>query len=50
MIMRKKRSVETDQKRADRLEKIAHELREATAKEDDDLDAMVRRSIKQHGA
>lgn len=47
--MRRKRTIETEEERLSRLAKIAHELRGADVKEDEALDAMVRRSIKLHG-
>jgi hypothetical protein len=47
--MPKKRTIETEEERLNRLTKVAHELRVAGAQEDDALDTMVRRSIELHG-
>ena len=45
--MPRKRKLETDEERSERLKKAARELR---ALEGQALDAMVRKSIKLHGA
>ena len=48
--MRKKRDLESDQNRKDRLAKNAQERRDDACTEDRALDAAVRQSIKQFGA
>jgi|KBSSwiS6_1023812.scaffolds.fasta_scaffold295250_1 hypothetical protein len=48
--MPRKRKFETDQERNERLETSAQKLRDASSEEEDALDAMVRKSIKLHGA
>lgn len=40
---------ETEAERLLRLTELAHQIREAGIKEDNALDAMVRRSIERHG-
>ncbi len=47
--MRKKRKLETSEERGQRLKTGAEERRDADAQEGDDLDDMVRKSIKRHG-
>lgn len=47
--MPKKRRPETEDERMDRLATLAHELRDASIKEDDALEGMVQKSIKLHG-
>ena len=47
--MPKKQKDETEAERLQRLTDVAHEVREAGIKEDNALDAMVRKSIEQHG-
>jgi hypothetical protein len=44
------RKTETQDERVERLTKNAQQLRQFRREEDDELDAMVRRSIKLHGA
>jgi hypothetical protein len=47
--MPQKRRLETEDERMDRLATLAHELRDAGVKEEDDLEAMVQKSIKLQG-
>ena len=47
--MRKKRSLESDEQRSDRLEKRSLDQRAQASAEDDAIDAAIRRSIKQLG-
>ena len=48
--MRKKRELESDQQRNERLARNARNERDEASLEDKALDAAVRRSIKQFGA
>lgn len=48
--MRKKREIESDQQRSDRLARNAQIDRDEASAEDRAIDAAVRRSIKQFGA
>lgn len=47
--MRKKRSNETSQERSERAEKNAQEVLDANNREDDAMDAMVRKSVELQG-
>jgi len=47
--MPKKRRIETEHERMQRLQKLAQELRGAGTREDDAMEAMVRESIERHG-
>ena len=49
-LMRKKRDVETAKDRKERLKDAAQQRNDNVAAEDDAVDAMIRRSIKDHGA
>ena len=46
----KGRKLETEEERNERLKRNAQKLNDAGAAEEDALDAMVRKSIKLHGA
>lgn len=48
--MPKIRKLETEEERNERLKKNADKLHDARGAEEDALDAMVRKSIKLHGA
>ena len=48
--MPKGRKLETEEERNERLKRNAQKLNDAGAAEEDALDAMVRKSIKLHGA
>jgi len=48
--MARKRKIETEEQRSERLGKNVREIRDARANEEEALDAMVRQSIKQQGA
>jgi hypothetical protein len=45
----RKQKFETEEERSERLTKIAQGLHDADAREDDALDAMVRKSINLYG-
>ena len=47
--MARKRKFETEEERSERLKKVAQELHDADARQDDALDAMVRKSINLYG-
>jgi hypothetical protein len=47
--MPRKRESETEEERSERLKKVAQDLHDADAQEDDALDAMVRKSINLYG-
>lgn len=47
--MRKKRNPETGEQRSERFEKEAQRRIDDAAAEDNDIDAMVKRSIELHG-
>ena len=47
--MRMKRNLETEEQRTERFEKEAKRRKEDAAAEDRAMDAMVRRSLEQHG-
>jgi hypothetical protein len=48
--MRKKRTTESTKGRRDRVEKNAQELRDASDREDEAMDAMIEKSVRLHGA
>jgi hypothetical protein len=48
--MARKRKVESDDERAERMKKDAHRATEDATAADDDIDAMVKRSIALYGA
>lgn len=48
-LMRKKRDAETDKEQKERLKGAAQKRSDDAAADDDAIDAMVKRSIKQHG-
>jgi len=47
--MPRQRSDESEEEHLERLEKVAQDRRKAGADEEKSLDAMVRKSIEQHG-
>jgi hypothetical protein len=48
--MPRKRTIESDEDRAERLSKNLQDRREAVVKDEEDLDEMVRQSLREHGA
>jgi len=48
--MRKKRTTESMKDRSQRVEKNAQEVREASGREDAEIDAMVQKSVRLYGA